>query len=214
MIRAYAVIDSVMAINAPLKNNTLGEGNLFGESFRPENFSELYVIYTNYIWPTKLLQPFLDVKNSDILTEHFSINEGRFQKLKKDSDEGQSTLKELFELMKKRIEFLKQVKLNYPPEPLNACFSEGILSLKGKEICFNNRRNLQRDLLNTLYKNPSKIWFNDEIWEDWGETNLKKGTKKFYTASRAINLDIKSKTGIDNFLIADTKQVQINSKYI
>lgn len=95
----------------------------------------------------------------------------------------------------------------------NISFKNGILHFQNKELNF-DKRPIQKDLLNTLFKKPKYKWTNDEIWEDWGENDLKPKTLKFYTASDEINKTIALDTGIRNFLIKSTKQIQINPKYI
>lgn len=91
-------------------------------------------------------------------------------------------------------------------------FKNGILHFQNKELNF-DKRPIQKDLLNTLFKKPKYKWTNDEIWEDWGENDLKPKTLKFYTASDEINKTIALDTGIRDFLIKSTKQIQINPKY-
>lgn len=95
----------------------------------------------------------------------------------------------------------------------NISFKDGILYFLNKEFDFNNKP-IQKDLLNTLFKKPKYQWTNDEIWEDWGENDLKTKTLKFYTASDEINKTITLDTGIRDFLIKSTKQIQINPKYL
>jgi hypothetical protein len=92
-------------------------------------------------------------------------------------------------------------------------YKKGILYFRDKTIDF-NRKPIQKDLLNTLFKKPKYKWTNDEIWEDWGERDLMGKTLKFYTASDEINKTIALDTGIKDFLIKNTKQIQINQKYI
>jgi hypothetical protein len=92
-------------------------------------------------------------------------------------------------------------------------FKDGTLYFEDKQFNF-NRKQIQKDLLNTLFKKPKYNWSNDEIWEDWGEEDFKNKTLKFYTASDEINKMIALETGVRDFLIKGTKQVQINPKYI
>jgi len=92
-------------------------------------------------------------------------------------------------------------------------FRSGTLFFQNKQLNF-DKKPIQKDLLNTLFKKPKYKWTNDEIWEDWGENDLKGKTLKFYTASDEINKTIALDTGIRDFLIKSTKQIQINQKYI
>lgn len=94
-----------------------------------------------------------------------------------------------------------------------ASYKGGILYIKNKKISFSSKPN-QRNLLNTLFKHPENIWDNDEIWEDWGEQDLIGKTLKFYTASDEINKKIAIETGLKDFLIKSTMQIQINPKYL
>jgi len=95
----------------------------------------------------------------------------------------------------------------------NINFLNGYLTTNNTEINF-NKKPIQKDLLNTIFKDPKKNWSNDEIFEDWGETEFQNKTKKFYTAGDAINKIIKDKTEIDNFLELSTKYIKINEEYI
>jgi hypothetical protein len=92
-------------------------------------------------------------------------------------------------------------------------FNDGTLYFEDKQFNF-DKKQIQKDLLNTLFKKPKYNWSNDEIWEDWGEQDFKKKTLKFYTASDEINKMIALETGIRDFLIKGTKQIKINPKYV
>lgn len=94
-----------------------------------------------------------------------------------------------------------------------AKFVNGTLHFHGKQLSF-NKKQIQKDLLNTLFKKPGHVWSNDEIFEDWGEQDFQAKTMKFYTASDLINKAIALETGIRDFLIRGTKQAQINPKYV
>ena len=102
-------------------------------------------------------------------------------------------------------------------------FKSGTLYFKNKNIDFSNKPN-QKDLLETLFKNPKKKWFYDEIQEDWDEGTEISQTKypkdywrKFYSAGDDINTAIAKKTLIEDFIIKDATpkgQIRINPKYI
>lgn len=102
------------------------------------------------------------------------------------------------------IDNLKKLKIK---------FNKGCLIINNTKIDF-NKKPLQKELLNTLFKDTKRNWSNDEIWEDWGEDDLTKRTLKFYSASDNINKTIALEKGIKDFLIKDTKQIKINSKYL
>jgi hypothetical protein len=109
---------------------------------------------------------------------------------------------------------ISNAKLSEQSTPkVSAKFKDGTLYFENKQFNF-NRKQIQKDLLNTLFKKPKYNWSNDEIWEDWGEEDFKNKTLKFYTASDEINKMIALETGVRDFLIKGTKQVQINPKYV
>ncbi len=101
-----------------------------------------------------------------------------------------------------------------------AKYENGILKFRAKEIDFRRKQN-QKDLLETLFKNIKKNWFYDEIQEAWDiqkALNLIKYPKdywrKFYSAGDDINKAIAIETQIKDFIIKNTKQIRINEKYI
>jgi len=95
----------------------------------------------------------------------------------------------------------------------------GILFFKDREINFINKPN-QKDLLITIFKDPKKKWYYDEIQEDWDPKADLLGVyknnswKKFYSAGDDINNAIAVEIQIKDFLIKNTKHIQINSKYL
>lgn len=94
-----------------------------------------------------------------------------------------------------------------------ARFKNGILYFQNKEIDFSRKQN-QKDLLATLFKEPPKNWHYDEIQEDWGETEYPSGFwRKFYTAGDEINKTVAIETQIKDFIIKTTKQIKINTQY-
>lgn len=101
-------------------------------------------------------------------------------------------------------------------------YSNGILYFRDKEIDFRNKQN-QKDLLATLFEDPKKNWYYDEIqekwddrWEDVKETNPKAKDywKKFYSAGNDINTAVAIETQVKDFIIKNTKEIRINPKYI
>jgi hypothetical protein len=92
-------------------------------------------------------------------------------------------------------------------------FIDGILYFNSKKIDF-NKKPLQKDLLNTIFKNPNKYWDYDEIWEDWKEVDFKKEHKrKLYNTADSINREVAKKTTIIDFLDKNMKQVRIKPTY-
>ena len=100
-----------------------------------------------------------------------------------------------------------------------ANYKNGVLYFQNQEINFNNKQN-QKDLLVTLFKNQKKNWFYDEIQEEWDEDwdgiqnddkeKFKNYWKKFYSAGDGINTAVAIKTGIEDFIIKNTKEIKIN----
>jgi TusA-related sulfurtransferase len=101
-------------------------------------------------------------------------------------------------------------------------YDNGILYFRGKEMDFRNKQN-QKDLLATLFEDPEKNWYYDEIQENWDDrwedikaTNpeAKNYWKKFYSAGNDINTAIAIETQVKDFIIKNTKEIRINPKYI
>lgn len=113
------------------------------------------------------------------------------------------------------LEELSILKTNTKEEKkIKTVYKDGILFFKGLDFDFNNKP-LQKDLLKTLFQDPSRYWSNDEIFEDWGENDFKKEkTLQFYSAGDRINNTIAMELKIKDFIIKNIKQVRINPKYI
>ena len=101
-----------------------------------------------------------------------------------------------------------------------AKYNNGILYFRDKEINFRNKQN-QKDLLATLFEDPKKNWYYDEIQEKWDtlkELNLIKYPKnywrKFYSAGDDINTTIAIEAQVKDFIIKNTREIRINPKYI
>lgn len=97
-------------------------------------------------------------------------------------------------------------------------YNDGILNFKGKKLNFNSKRN-QKELLDILYSSPTKVWYYDEIKEQWDTSLLPKEIpndywRKFYTAGDGINNFIAKNTTISDFIIKTTKDIQINKSYL
>ena len=97
-------------------------------------------------------------------------------------------------------------------------FVDKILFFKNKQFNFSNSPN-QYELLGTLFKDIQKEWNYDEIEEDWDPTcyeerlKQKDYWKRFYNSAKEINKKIAIETGIKDFLLMDTKQVKVNTRY-
>lgn len=95
-----------------------------------------------------------------------------------------------------------------------------LLYFMGKEFDFSKKNN-QKDLLNTLFKDKTKKWFYDEVQEDWDSVSqvIKYPDdiwRKFYNAGDEINRYVKSETGIGDFIDKNTGNkgyIRINPKY-
>ena len=77
-----------------------------------------------------------------------------------------------------------------------------------------NSKELQLDLLKTLFKKPKHKWDKDEIYEDWGNDEISKNNLQTYSAGYQINKYIYAETQIKDFLLLGRKYAQINPKYI
>jgi len=96
---------------------------------------------------------------------------------------------------------------------IKTSYENGVLSFRGTKFNFGSKQ-LQKTLLDTLFKKPKNNWSNDEIWEDWGEPDLIGKTLKFYTAGDEINKAIAMELKIKDFIVKTTKDVRINPKYV
>lgn len=93
-------------------------------------------------------------------------------------------------------------------------FKNQALIIGERVIDFRRKQN-QSSLLATLFKRPKNNYFYLDILDDWGEEFEKgKSWRKIYTAGDEINKSVAIETGIKDFIIKDTKQIQINPKYI
>lgn len=96
-------------------------------------------------------------------------------------------------------------------------FKNGVLYFRGKEIVISKARKNMHLLLNTLFKEPNRLWNYDEIWVDWGERWEDYSPEKwrtFYNAIHDINEKIAVKTTIDDFLECTKNTVNISKKYL
>lgn len=113
-----------------------------------------------------------------------------------------------------------RIKANDKPH-----YESGVLFFAGKEINFNRKTN-QKELLDTLFKQPTKKWFYDEVQEDWDPNwdGVKKNNskskdfwRKFYHAGNDINHNIAEETQIKDFISKNTGGdgwIRITQKYV
>lgn len=124
--------------------------------------------------------------------------------------------KELYCLLTVKERLIKKLGVNIKTENITnkASFREGVLSINGANIDYKRKEN-QSCLLATLFKHPKNNYFYIDVTDDWGEEFEKgKGWRKVYTAGDEINKSVAIETGIKDFIIKDTKKIQINPKYI
>jgi len=98
-------------------------------------------------------------------------------------------------------------------------FSLSIKGIKeGKPLKITTRKgeNNKTRLLKTLFKEPTKEFASDEIYEDWGEiSNDFRDRRTLDNAIRDLNKEIKIKFGIEeDFVLGNNFCAQINSKYL
>lgn len=104
-----------------------------------------------------------------------------------------------------------EVDIGHPPKFDS---KTGILDFMGKKIPTAKRsQSYGKDLLATLFKEPSKEWHTDEILEDW-VADLDVPKRRPYNAGKAINKEVASKTLVEDFLIINTTKISINPKYL
>lgn len=114
------------------------------------------------------------------------------------------------------LEKLEELKDESPSQTLKFDSKNSILYFAGKEITISKRAQSDaHDLLQTMFKDKSKLWNNDEILDEWRIDIDKKTPKtKVYQAAKAVNRIIAQKTQIEDFLVTTTKNVSINKKYL
>jgi hypothetical protein len=93
-----------------------------------------------------------------------------------------------------------------------------MLSFAGKTILISKTNGSDaHKLMVTLAKDPRKLWYSDEIYEDWGYLPEDQETLprlKLYLAARTVCEAVEKETSIQNFLVPKTRQVEINPKYL
>lgn len=92
-----------------------------------------------------------------------------------------------------------------------------VIKIAGQEV-FLAKKGKDTDaikLLETLLSEEKRIWYNDEIVDNWGyhiDDNIPKN--KIYQASRKLNQLILKVTQIEDFITGTTSEFAINPKYI
>jgi hypothetical protein len=113
-----------------------------------------------------------------------------------------------------QTEPIKQVGLDVVDQ-LNFDTKESILHFKGKDILIAKSKNTDPHyLLQTLFKEPAKLWNYDEVATDWSSKYDKKKWKKFYNAAKKVNQKVATKTMAEDFLETSKMTVNINKKYL
>lgn len=111
-----------------------------------------------------------------------------------------------------------QLQIGGPSSPsLNFDVNCSVLQFAGKSIVISKRnKGDAHDLLKTLFRDPTKQWNTDEILDDWHFSHDKKMVpkNKTYQAGKAVNRIVCAQTLRDDFLITNTKYVQVNPKYL
>jgi hypothetical protein len=93
--------------------------------------------------------------------------------------------------------------------------NSSILIFQGKGILIAKSKNTDPHyLLQTLFKDPKKLWSYDEVSADWGSKFNKKKWKKFYNAAHKVNQKVAEKTTVGNFLETSKMTVTINKIYL
>lgn len=164
--------------------------------------------YLTYLKPTERFQEYKEVLGKRLKR----LNEAKEKKEKQQKVSTSKVQQEYPNLQIAKEGEYKEPRTRVIESP--AKYKNGVLKFRGKEINFMNKEN-QKDLLATLFKNPKKNWSYDEIYEDWDESDfVKNGWRKLYTAGNGINNAVAVETGVKDFIIKNTKQIQISSKYI
>lgn len=121
----------------------------------------------------------------------------------------------------KLIEEINEVYKTENPKTNFEKFDEkrGILNFAGKQIVISKggKETYPLQLLQTLSKDTSRHWFEDEILEDWGYTeeeakDLPKN--RVYFASLKVNNIVARSIQIDDFIEHTTEKFRINPKYL
>lgn len=163
-------------------------------------------------------------RGSDILNPRiyeFVIRQPKFNELYRQYEEIQKKVGSFNEEVLKTQQLLDKLEDDINRKTKGkAKYNNGILYFRDTEIDFRNKQN-QKDLLATLFEDPKKNWYYDEIQDKWDEM-IKLGAvdrrkdywKKFYSAGDDINTAVAIETQVKDFIIKNTKEIRINPKYI
>ncbi len=111
---------------------------------------------------------------------------------------------------------VKNKKPESGKSPLSFDPKNSILHFMGKEILVAKSKDTDAHyLLETLFKEPKKVWNFDEISADWGNAAYDKDDwNKFYNAAYSINGKVAKATTISDFLEKSKSTVNITKKYL
>jgi len=102
-------------------------------------------------------------------------------------------------------------------ESLSFDEDRSILFFRGEKIEISkNKRSDSHYLLKILFKDLTKIWAMDEIWDEWRKYDSESKDSnwhKFYNACQLINTKIAVKTKIKDFLSCSSTEIRINKEY-
>ena len=107
-------------------------------------------------------------------------------------------------------------KLSYVSTGFHFDDQSGTLEFQNKLVTISKSKNTNPyHLLQTLIKDPMKIWGYDEIHEDWNnlEPYRKTDWEKYYQTGYAVNEKVAKETTIKDFLLVTRTSIRINPKY-
>jgi hypothetical protein len=141
--------------------------------------------------------------NKDILEKAYKEIKETYEKFAKTCTDLSKGQKE------KRIKVKKQDKTNFNPD-------DGILIFKNKKIGISKSKNTNPYfLLKALFKNKTKTWNYDEIYEEmFGEEYDKSKWKRIYNSAYDVNEKVAKSTTIKDFLQFTNTTVKIKNKYL
>ncbi|MDO8632981.1 MAG: hypothetical protein Q7K38_00305 [Candidatus Wildermuthbacteria bacterium] len=199
-------------------------------------------LYADYVdWDIRVQNLFPNIKNLEFLTKWLSVKS--FQPVKyprfnvpgtqNDAEIREKIVNDLNDLkaiVAEKLKILNEFKdvINKPngtQEKRQLDYKAGILYFADEKIDFSKKPN-QKRLLQTLFVDPMKEWFYDEVQEEWdpdwdgvkkGNPNSEKYWQKFYSAGDDINTAIAKKTKTDDFILKNTGTkgwIKINPNYL
>lgn len=127
-------------------------------------------------------------------------------------DRAQKVLNLIREAISKRISEIKNIPLDDGKTEYDS--EQNILRFRGVNIPIAAGRagNRSTDLLKVLFSEPRRLWATDEILDVWSEKDAPK--KAPYYAALSVNNKVALESGTTDFLLAKTKEISINPKYL